>query len=851
MKKYLFIPAALLALMVAGCAKTEVDTPENVNDVAKKYQIQAEIVNTKTTYDDTGKFSWLSGDKITVVVWNDGTEDATKLNTVDHWTFNNVTGAAASATFESTEITSPWNELGVALYPNKNAYSTAYLGEAGTKDDLQVTLQQEINPDLNHPLSVVPLIGRKNSSGVYQFSTATGILKVTIEDIPTNAYYLVIEDPSGTYNFSGTFAVGDENEIKSTDGVSGSTYHKKTIRYTPSSVETRDFYIPVPTGTIPVGTTLKLMCWNGAWEYPIDKTFKSAVTITANHVTPLKALSAGSWSSLGNGKFIDTFVWSNKGFGTAPVEVEFFKSTTEANTYRIANPYKAAALANGLTPTSADDYLTFSVDSKGRIKYGWTNMGFVLTGLPDDTSGPRNTTDNWAMIDGYSVAGYGSGYAKSHVVSYNSDGSLANVQMAPCYRTEGENQSGNPTSYQNEYGRDGYNGVIEVAFPGSDILMPYTITSSMISVSANQSNDGGGAAALIDGNLERTDAMTERDLHFWHSPWSGSATGDPVYGIYAQVNLKDNPGVNKFAFSYCTRNTTDLRGMPKKVVVGASKNGRDFTKLGEYELDVMYNVVGQTWVGLPVVDASNYAYLRFGIVTNHAGYDLCNITDVGNQFCNLGELMVFGVSSGNTAEWEPALETGQLWIKESMITVNSDACTYAFTGYYGGNGYPALVDFDKTTFWHSSYVSGYSAYFDNTKDYDPYYGICIDINLPEPVQNFHLSYYTRSDNNNGVPRAIIYAGSNDGLSWTEITSIEDDTKMNVSAGTRVDLPNVVGTTPYNYLRIGITKAGSGTTANSLLGANSTAIGELLLFKDSVTSPVSPLPGYNNGGVISW
>ena len=56
--------------------------------------------------------------------------------------------------------------------------------------------------------------------------------------------------------------------------------------------------------------------------------------------------------------------------------------------------------------------------------------------------------------------------------------------------------------------------------------------------------------------------------------------------------------------------------------------------------------------------------------------------------------------------------------------------------------------------------------------------------------------------------------------------------MKVAAGARVDLPNVNAPAAYSYLRIGITKAGNGDTPNSLTGgANSTAMGEILLFQD--------------------
>lgn len=176
------------------------------------------------------------------------------------------------------------------------------------------------------------------------------------------------------------------------------------------------------------------------------------------------------------------------------------------------------------------------------------------------------------------------------------------------------------------------------------------------------------------------------------------------------------------------------------------------------------------------------------------------------------------------------LNSGLIPLNSTMITVNSDAGTLDGSSNYDGNGKAGLVDGNTSTYWHSAYYGGYSGYYDNTVDFDTTYGICIDIHLPTAVEDFHISYYTRHNNNNGRPRKIIYAGSNDGSTWTEIGSVEDAC-MDVGAGVRVDLPNVDGDTAYNYLRIGITKSGDASNDLTVSAGGSTALGELLLFKD--------------------
>ena len=188
----------------------------------------------------------------------------------------------------------------------------------------------------------------------------------------------------------------------------------------------------------------------------------------------------------------------------------------------------------------------------------------------------------------------------------------------------------------------------------------------------------------------------------------------------------------------------------------------------------------------------------------------------------------------------PDLEPDQIWIKPSEITVNSDAGSLDGSSHYDGIGALGLVDDNTQTFWHSAWKSGDAANYDVTKDFDAKYGITIDIALREELKDFSISYYTRHNNNNGEPREIILACSNDGTAWTDIQTIADDDLMKVAAGARVDLPAVSATAAFKYLRIGITKAGNGDTPNNLTaGGASTALGELLLFNAANAEPPQP------------
>ena len=810
MKKLAFFLIPIM--VVASCAK-ELNTNDPVLE-GEKVLVKATIDNTETKTDytisgSTATFCWSGTEEIGRLTWS---------TTMGQTVYTSTTAASSGETeltFSGDEVT---DDTGFAVYPKRGASNGA--GFDWYSGDGYLYLAEAITYNPSAPLkNIVPMLGKLDADGKYVFKPVTGVVGVRILHVPANATKITIATndgikiSQGLRNTAGTASFPDELDAVYAGGLQMTAARsdaKSTKTYNVSSLDfdtEYTFYYPLPAGTITGGVTVTV--YNGTTVL-FSKSSTANLTVKRGTITrlPLITLPNETWTSLGTGKFIDTFVWNENGFGTTPVEVEIFKSSI-AGRYRMANPYAAAANLHSVTATGADDYFYFTLGEKGRVTYEWVNMGLPLS---------KNTAKTWAMIDGYSVAGYTNGYARSHVVSYDASGNIANLQLAPCYRTSDENKTGGPTTYDNEVGKDNADGIVEIAFPGNDILMPITITN--ISVSSN-SGDSAGAAGLIDNNL----------TNCWHTPWGAASTGfDSVYGEYVQILLTEE--LSTFAFNYCTRNTAAQGGAPKKVIVGGSNDGTAWTPLGTFEYSYMNSSSPQTWIGLPVVNATGYAYLRFGVATNQNGHDLTNVTS-SDQWCNLAELKIFGISTGVAIDVRPSwLETGQMYIKSEMITLNSDAGTKDESYWYDGVGRKGLVDGDHSTYWHSAYYSGYSGYWSQNTDYDSTYGITIDIALPEPIQNFHVSYYTRYNNNNGEPREIKFAGSTDGSNWTLITTVADDALMKVAAGARVNLPNVNATTTYSYLRIGITKAGNGDTPNSLTGGeNSTALGELLLFKD--------------------
>lgn len=407
--------------------------------------------SSKTAYDSDGKFSW-NKDRITVVVYNDGTVNSSAKGTINRYTYS-TSSTGKTASFTGSNISSPWVETGVALYPNYNSSSYNCLTEGGSYDvdngieSLQVTLNQEIRPNLSTPLDLVPLIGRKDGEGNYRFKTATGILKITIENIPSAARYVVLQS-NDDYAMSGTFNLDEgDTEIKESNFVSG--YYKKSIYFEPESDgETRSFFFPLPTGTIPAGMTLSMD--TASSERILTKTTRSSITITANHITPIKAVTAEHYKTIGTAKFYD------KGPGGEwdayyHADVELQQSLDNTNQYRLVDPYGVYKTANSVSNSSSSDaYLTFTIDP-----------GTNLVTFEEHATG-LELNSHAIVIRHPSVSGNWSG-AISGTTAYNKvrladgSGNPLVVQLAPyyCY-----------SDMSNGWSRQNYDHKIEILFPG-------------------------------------------------------------------------------------------------------------------------------------------------------------------------------------------------------------------------------------------------------------------------------------------------------------------------------------------------------------------------------------------------
>ena len=157
---------------------------------------------------------------------------------------------------------------------------------------------------------------------------------------------------------------------------------------------------------------------------------------------------------------------------------------------------------------------------------------------------------------------------------------------------------------------------------------------------------------------------------------------------------------------------------------------------------------------------------------------------------------------------EPSLETIKL--TESILNVPS-AFTEPTEGSVG-----ALIDGDPTTYWHSTWSQGVTG--------DDVYGVYIDVALDSPLNVVRFTYWTRSSNDNGVPKKIRIGVSNDGEEWEQIGEVSSG--LPEKAGESYVLPTFFRNDSFKYVRFAIVESKSGSLTGST-GAF-TALGELVL-----------------------
>lgn len=222
------------------------------------YTIEATIgdVQTRTSVDANFKVQWNKEDQI-------GIYGKTATNVLF-----TLTGDGGTAT---GQFTGTFNDTPTyAYYP----YST---GASITDKALAMTLLDSYSytGDSNGPM-----IG-KYSNGEITFKHLCGLLKVSINNIPSTATKFVLEGSSAIAGKATVADITAANAVLTLSQTESETSKKVTVSLSEAAITNKEFYFPLPTGTY---ETLKVSLQNASSEVLYEKTSSNVVITRAGAV---------------------------------------------------------------------------------------------------------------------------------------------------------------------------------------------------------------------------------------------------------------------------------------------------------------------------------------------------------------------------------------------------------------------------------------------------------------------------------------------------------------------------------------------------------------------------------------
>lgn len=226
-KSILFLASA--ALLFAGCAKVEDEAPiteKGKRVVTLKASIDGD--DTRVSVETDGTYKWQSGDKIGVwVVDTDGGA------TYPYTTEDSGTSANFTVALDDGEALGEY-----AFYPYSEDH---FVSGEGPRFALDANLQY-VEDATN-----MPMLGTV-SGGTISFKSVGGVIKLTVNNIPSDAAHLLFsaKDLNGDNLFiSGVFPIsGDQITAGGIMGV-----NTVIINFTGKRQNSMVFYVPLPTGT--------------------------------------------------------------------------------------------------------------------------------------------------------------------------------------------------------------------------------------------------------------------------------------------------------------------------------------------------------------------------------------------------------------------------------------------------------------------------------------------------------------------------------------------------------------------------------------------------------------------------
>ena len=556
MKKYFYVFLALICTTAIFSCKKALELTETAEKVQAENAGNVVTIHagfseeTKTSYAGEVTFSWTIGDKIGV--WTTNDTDYEKVI---------FTAQATGPSVDFTGTLSDGYHLvanGKAFYPDGDAVARNNFVSTFDGTDYTVTLGGTVDVDLENPMAIIPLVGNNDGTGNYSFKTATGILKVTFENLQAATSYVTVFYEDGSTALNGTYTL-ENDEVKLANATK--PYLLKYLKVNNiSEGSTGVFYFPLPTGTLPENLWFSTL--NSAYGYLTYKKATKVIPITRNRITNISVtIDGGSeWEYLGVGYYLDNYLFGEIGGGKqgyyVPVDIQRKKSNT--NHFRVSRPYQTAWAEFGVTEGSnLSNYITLEVKRGEDMELGITGHRVTVTnenlvffygednasnavGAATSEHNSRLIHPNWTGEDSESY------YLNSKVVSYQDDGVTPKlIQLAPEFDLEGT--SGTRKWF------DDKNDAVYIVFPGCN---------PALAVIGNYNIDGNNKFTL---KIEESDDITKGNIMITKYTNTNSNFNDGygnsvnhvdgrLYGMFADGKMVFPRG-QKFADYNTTNNT--------------------------------------------------------------------------------------------------------------------------------------------------------------------------------------------------------------------------------------------------------------------------------------------------------
>ncbi len=382
--------SVFLAAMAFSCDKNVEEEAPEARPAGKLTSIEAYIVQpqdpeaTKTDYtiDETNKvavFQWVDGDHIDAVV--------TKGTTVSSVVFTKQTDDSEHTNWfldgkvegQPTLAQRSGYALGdLAFYPSRvspEAQAGGFVADWSYEGGkYYLDLPASIALPSSKPLSIVPMVGKKDADEKYAFTQPVGVLAVKVENLPLEADFISIH--SDQYALAGSFELSENGGVYSIAARAAASDVEKTLTQHFSGISGEyTFYFSLPVGENVYNGLVLTVGSSSDEDLRMTKTIGKAINVPRGTIVRAPKLTFTpvdpQWAAYGTATFKDDFLWKNNSAfeSLTSVTVTLERSGLNPKKYRINNPYTVASGQVSYTQTNPDPYFVFLIADDGTISY--------------------------------------------------------------------------------------------------------------------------------------------------------------------------------------------------------------------------------------------------------------------------------------------------------------------------------------------------------------------------------------------------------------------------------------------------------------------------------------------------